>query len=392
MSRAEPPWKPWIAVLFALGALLAVPAARSGPSPQISVDYSIEGGAYDNAARVGNVTDMEYPRVAIDRDAGSSFYGTIYVAGLDHFTCGSLILSRSTDGGRTFEAPHPVFAGCLTGYLDLVVGPLGVLYAATWGATILQSIDGGTTWEILAILDPTGAPTFLTLDRTTGRVIAAWVPFDIQSPPGPILVASSQNAGVTWTQPTSILPAGTSGELEQIAARGNHVVVSFIAKGSPDPYVAATASHDGGVTWSTPTPLTEATPCMEAPPHRPSRSHRTARSPSRGTRTRASRLGRATRTLGTGRRRSSSIPAMGERHGLRRSMREVHPYGPLSRSVTRSPSTTARLPTSHGTPSSGRQAWSLQPSTSRVPQVPRGSSSRPRSRPDSEKRAETQRN
>ena len=264
MSRAKPYWKPWIAVLFALAALLAVPAVRSGPSPQISVDYSIEGGAYDNAARVGNVTEMEYPRIAVDRDPGSSFYGTIYVAGLDHFTCGSLILSRSTDGGKTFEAPHPVFVGCLTGYLDLVVGPLGVLYAATWGATILRSTDGGTTWEILAILDPTGAPTFLTLDRTTGRVVAAWVPFDIQSPPGPILVASSQDGGVTWTQPTSILPAGTTGELEQIAARGNHVVVSFIAKGSPDPYVAATASHDGGVTWSTPTPLTEATPCMEA--------------------------------------------------------------------------------------------------------------------------------
>ncbi len=266
MPRAESARKAWVAVLLALGVLLAAPTALAEETLRISVDYTIEPGAYDNAVRVGNVTDMSYPRIVIDRDPASAFFGTIYVAGLAPFLdCAPLVLSRSTDGGRTFGAPRVAYAGCLTGHLDLLAGPLGVLYAATWGATILRSTDGGTTWEILAALDATGAPTFLAFDHSTGALIAVWVPFDSGSPPGRILFAASRDGGFTWTAPRDVLPPGRlAANFPQVAALADRIVVSFISAGSPDPFVAATASQDGGVTWSTPTALSVATPCMWA--------------------------------------------------------------------------------------------------------------------------------
>ena len=100
--------RPLVAAFLVMAALAlgsVVPAARSSDLMGASLTYTVSDGAAANTTRVAGSNEMSYPRLAVDRDPTSPFAGTMYVAGLDNITCASLVVRRSSDGGRTFRDP-----------------------------------------------------------------------------------------------------------------------------------------------------------------------------------------------------------------------------------------------------------------------------------------------
>jgi len=227
----------------------------------------VVAGAYQNAIRVAPVTAMLYPRIAVDRYPASPFNGTIYLVGLDNLTCASLVVIRSRDRARSFEAP--LESGlCLRGpSVDVAIGRTGDLYVATWGPTILRSKDRGASWTVAKTLGNDSAPTSLVVDPVTNAMYASWGPLDDpwRPSPGPILIAVSRDGGDTWTGPISILPDASPATRPQVAVFGTSVLVAFSSPGSSGFSVGAVASVDGGETWGDAVPVGSPDPCGQWP-------------------------------------------------------------------------------------------------------------------------------
>lgn len=254
---------PFLAISLVVGLLVPWPSGGSDESLSARLEYSVTPGAYDNAVRVAPITAMLYPRIAIDRSPASPFNGTTYVVGLDSIDCGSLVVIRSRDRAQTFEAPIRSDL-CLQGpSVDVVVGRNGTLYVATWGPRILRSTDGGLSWTIAKDLSLDASPASLALDPVSGALYVTWGGLDRPwgPSPGPILLASSDDGGSTWTGPIRILSDASPAPRPQVAAFGGTVVVGFSAPGSPGSSVVAVTSHDGGETWGSPVPVGPPDPC-----------------------------------------------------------------------------------------------------------------------------------
>ncbi|MFA5895326.1 MAG: hypothetical protein WC985_00265 [Thermoplasmata archaeon] len=261
----------WKRCLVAAFAIMAIGIAGAGEMPGLaadsvaaSLDYTVAPGAYNNSVFAAAVTSMLYPRLLVDDDSSSPFYGVIYVIGLEalgNSTCRAVTVVRSLDGGRTFGAPHS--AGlCMEGLsLDVVVARNGTLYAAAWGPRILASTDSGQTWSLLATLGNASGPASLVVDPVTGMMYATWSTAGWHTA-GLVSVSSSRDSGLTWTVPVSNLANGTLGTAPQIAAFGDSVVVALAASNASASFVAGLASFDGGGTWSNATALSRSAPCL----------------------------------------------------------------------------------------------------------------------------------
>src|SRR5439155_509827 len=67
--------------------------------------------AYQNVIRVAPPDAMDWPHIVVDRNPGSPFEGYLYLVGTkdtiqNNALWTALVVVRSPDGGRTFDAPR----------------------------------------------------------------------------------------------------------------------------------------------------------------------------------------------------------------------------------------------------------------------------------------------
>jgi hypothetical protein len=179
--------------------------------------------------------------MAVDRSNNPATKGNIYVSwtlftNTGRYTeRGAIVISRSTDGGKTFS-PRKVIS--LQGQVDVqgsypAIGPNGevyVLYYSDQGeggsnATALyiaKSTDGGATFpSVRKVSNITFPPSplpgskfrifilpTLAVDPRTGALYATWN--DYRNGDTDVLLASSTNGGQTWSEPKRVNndPAG----------------------------------------------------------------------------------------------------------------------------------------------------------------------------------------
>ncbi|TLZ55438.1 MAG: exo-alpha-sialidase [Methanobacteriota archaeon] len=258
--------------IAALMLLLVSPSVvRAADLPPVSITYSVTPGGYNNTVRVGNVTDMLYPRIAVDRGPTSPYRGTIYVLGMDATVltgCRPIVVARSTDGGRTFEAPRKADVLCAPGpALSVAVDRAGAVYAAGWGPVVARSSDRGVSWSVVATLGNASAPASLAVDPVTNTIQVVWGPLDDpwRATLGPLVGSFSRDGGGTWTVPADLFPNGTTGARPQAAAVSDAVVVGFQTDVASVRRLAAIASPDGGRTWGNLTLVDRPDPCGRRP-------------------------------------------------------------------------------------------------------------------------------
>lgn len=234
---------------------------RSAAATDVTVAFDVESGAYGTEVRI-DPRSFYYPRLAIDMGDASPRRGTIYVLGLNSITCAEIVMSMSSDGGRTFSSPTASSGLCVRGpSLDVVVAADGSLYVATWGPQILRSNDAGLSWELVATLGTATVQGILAIDPDGTLFVASSYRSWGSPGAGPVMVSSSRDGGGNWSAPKSVLPQGISGSSAQIAATSSRVVVSYVGDYSGGRYVAVVTSTDGGTSWSAEAPLSSSFPC-----------------------------------------------------------------------------------------------------------------------------------
>ena len=181
------------------------------------------------------------------------------------------MVSRSTDAGATWSDPISISGSGHNDFVDVTRGPNGNLFAAwnEFGAptdntfVVSRSTDGGRTWRPvtdIATVPKSGTPG-LCQDSTARTVLGEVVPFDAPelavdpfrpnrvfvtfpahgegADESDIFLSSSNDGGLTWTQPKRVGP--TSGiqfsPTMDITPDGRIGVGFYDATPGPDPEV-----------------------------------------------------------------------------------------------------------------------------------------------------------
>ncbi|MGH9277202.1 MAG: cell wall-binding repeat-containing protein, partial [Acidimicrobiales bacterium] len=204
----------------------------------------------------------------------------------------SVIVNRSTDGGKTFQRGVVAIEGAKDSRPFIIRPGIAVqprpqgdkLYVVGWyvvnplnmgasggqgdrRAVVASSEDGGATWsrpveaqgpdeKVREIAPP--------VVGTDGAVYIAWRNRDDPATaPHPIVVAKSTDGGTTWTRapigdvgpaPTNVpAPAGTSGYPRMaVDPRSGALYIVYVGFNFGDLDVVFQRSTDGGTTWSAP--------------------------------------------------------------------------------------------------------------------------------------------
>lgn len=260
----------WGAIVVFVGVLLSVPSVppvHALGSFGASLEFTVLADAYENVVRVAPPETMEWPRVLSDRNRTSPFFGSVYVVGtkqtlVDNALWSALVVSRSTDGGRTFDAPRlfeafrSVTFSSLVQIVDFVVGSDGALYLAFEGNGILRSTDGGLSWHFLRIFDGFTYVTALAAEPGTGVLYAVAATTTLYGNPPELIVASSADDGATWSAPLRITVTDAAFvEEPKIAVLPASLVIGYASpanvSGRWQSSVVALTSSDRGATWST---------------------------------------------------------------------------------------------------------------------------------------------
>ena len=195
-----------------------------------------------------------------------------------------LVLSTSTDGGRTFSEPLALSAEgqlvlqptvvigndgkIVVGALDLGEdlldyesrheGQSGDPYEGTWRVVTWTSTDGGGSFTSAAAgeiqppqriyVDVTSPAPGFAVDRTSGRIYAAWD--SGRGDDRDVYVAASDDAGLTW-QPANRIPRDGSQSLPAVAVAPDGRLDVLFYDRSRDPADVLTdatlaSSWDGG--------------------------------------------------------------------------------------------------------------------------------------------------
>lgn len=170
------------------------------------------------------------PMGVADESPASPWRGNVYVAWTEFRRHESVILfSRSTDGGRSFQAPtvisdHPGSprdsVGAAEG-TDVAVasdGTVFVVWSDSTGILLDRSTDGGASFGADQLIAPTGDIVFdvpgvarvngypsMEMDRRRGRMYIAWV--EPRGRRSGIMLTSSTDEGDSWSLPREV-PGG----------------------------------------------------------------------------------------------------------------------------------------------------------------------------------------
>jgi hypothetical protein len=207
---------------------------RAVTATELAVARSSDGGQTWSSTYFGLTTGTslfnDKPYIAVDTNKASPFFGRVYVAwdrtnnGVS--THNNIMVSTSSDGGKTFSAPLAIIAG--TGQKSVIgadpfVGPSGTLYVAWHDVfdnelVVSASSDGGNTFGPIHLISPTT------------------VAFDINIPP-------------MNTRHALLYPA--CGADTSAGSRRGDIFCSWMDEtsfGATDIFVSG--STDGGATWN----------------------------------------------------------------------------------------------------------------------------------------------
>ena len=264
--------------------------AQGATRNAILVWHSDDGGRSWPAPAAAVIAQRTAPRIPFEDkpglvvdDTGSTFSGNLYVGWTEFTLADSRILfARSTDGGRSFSAPLKISVhdgvprddeGAVEGFAG-AVDTDGTLYA-TWadGGNLLitSSSDGGKSfspprvavtipasyYSIAGVDRANGFPS-LAVDRHRHRLVLAWA--DYRNGGVDAFVAISADHGATWSAPFRVnddalhdggdhfFPA-----LAVDASDGSYDLLFYDRRGdTKDPRIRAALarSTDGGASFS----------------------------------------------------------------------------------------------------------------------------------------------
>ncbi len=263
---------------------LAIDASVFGAA--VVTSRSIDGGlTWQNP-----VTTAESPGTFLDKNwivcdtwSGSPHYGHCYTEWDDS----RMTMSRSTDGGLTWEAPL-MPAGTPGGVGGQpVVQPNGnvvVPYEGGAGIRAFRSINGGDSWlasTSVATVSEHGVNGNLRTSPLpsaevdgSGKVYVAWQDCRFRSGcPANDIVYSTSTDGATWSTVTRVpidpitsgvdhfipgfaVDRGTSGSSAHLGLGYYYYPVSNCNSGTCQLTVGFVSSLDGGATWTPPTQVT----------------------------------------------------------------------------------------------------------------------------------------
>jgi hypothetical protein len=159
------------------------------------------------------------PSVAIGLD-GTAYAASLVINGAPFVTASGVLVSRSPDGGRTWDAPVVV-------HQDLTSG---VLNDKPW-----------------IVVDSDPASPFV------GRIYVAW---DRPSVGIPILLSVSDDGGASWRGPTPVAHHFNGGALP-VVHRGGDLSVFYDGSSSTGVSLVVRTSHDGGRSFDPPVTVAE---------------------------------------------------------------------------------------------------------------------------------------
>jgi len=255
---------------------------------RVSVPFSeCSGGNAQNGGAFQRATD---PWVSFG-PGGTAYQAALSTTGAS-FTPGSInaiLVSRTTDGGRTWTDPITVLQDTDPFFNDkeaITADPNDARFAyLVWdrlsssggGPTYFsRTIDGGATWEAARAIHSPGArsQTIGNLVRVLpdGTLVNLFVQLDnaTSQTQGQLTVIRSTDRGVTWSAPirvASLMPVGARDPTTGQAIRDGSIIPQMAVAPGGGLYVvwqdarfaggrdsiAISRSGDGGLTWSEPT-------------------------------------------------------------------------------------------------------------------------------------------
>ena len=194
---------------------------------------------------------------------------------------GEIIYKRSSDGGLTWSDRLPTPASWQTSKeaptLHRVIGPDGkkrvILFSGLYPARMASSDDDGETWSelekagdwggivVMGTLFPlkSGAGHYMAMFHDDGRFISS--DSQQQSPPVMTLYRTSSNdGGLTWSQPISVISSSEKHVCEPgvIRSPDGKQLACLLRENSRRHNSQLIFSHDEGQTWSEPEDLPDA--------------------------------------------------------------------------------------------------------------------------------------
>ena len=278
-SAQEPTWSPIVDI-----ATLDV--SQYDPQPQLVVTddgrtvavwagyeaagYSIQTKWSDDAgltwSSVYNISDWGVyatpPRMSIDSSGR-----IIAVWTLSYGTENYVQANWSSDGGKTWSMSVNLSDG--VGYISevqIAIDSAGNALAAWveddgpgWTVKSSRSLDGGATWSASNDVGTGGGASSprIAFDASDNAILV-WSQY--VGITDNVLVSSSTDLGATWTAPSALSPAGQAAYGQDIGvdSTGQAIVIWYRYDGA-DFDIQSSWSDDGGVNWSTPQDMSNAT-------------------------------------------------------------------------------------------------------------------------------------
>lgn len=161
--------------------------------------------------------------------------------------CGCLAISRTTDGGQSWELDSIRSAN---GKVERVQSSFGIYafsfvdaatgFACGTGGTVVKTTDAGATWTRLATPNATDLMANLSFaDASHGYVVASPIT-DLGSPN---ILYRTSDGGATWDRTEGFIEGAVFGEVKFINPSTGFV-------GGSDGHGAIYRTTDGGATWS----------------------------------------------------------------------------------------------------------------------------------------------
>lgn len=249
------------------------------PIGDIAVSRSLDGIHWSKPILIDGTHLDDKNWTVCDNTATSPFYGNCYTEWDQAFGSGDVLMSVSSDGGKTWGPglPSADHAGGLGG--EPLVQPNGTVIVPFQGGGVnaFRSTDGGKSWsrtvQVAAINSHGEAGNFRNFDLPSaeidgsGKVYVVWNDCRFRSGcSSNDIVMSSSTDGLSWTSPARIPIDPVSSKVDHFmpgigvdpntAGASAHLTLVFYyyptsnCGGSCQLNVGFTTSDDGGATWA----------------------------------------------------------------------------------------------------------------------------------------------